>query len=155
MTISERIYQNEIAERTVWENLPNKSDFVKKAIADYKATAVGTFNELESGIADVKKKAKEDYAGLREKSLQACRDEREAIKKTIFEESSCSSLPPHSGEAVFDIIWSEAYERGHYAGMCEVYNEFVRLDSMFAKISKVLSEKKRTTSKNSRTKAKK
>jgi len=142
MTITERIRQNEVAERTAWESLPNKSDFVKKAIADYKATAVGTFNDLEKGIEDVKNKAKEDYAELRKKAMQACLDEEKAIKKAIFEESSCSDLP-HGGEDVFNIIWGEAYERGHSAGMCEVYNEFVELDEMFTEISKVLSKKKK------------
>lgn len=39
--------------------------------------------------------------------------------------------------AAFDVIWSEAWNRGHSAGLCEVYYEFDRLFEFLDKWKKV------------------
>ena len=146
MTINDKIYQMEETLQNAQYNLPDKKTFVKKAIAEYRATAVGTFNELEKGIADVKNKAKADYAKLEDEAMQNYRNQMESVQKDIFKESSCNKLP-RGGKEVFDILWNEAYSRGHAHGMCAVYNEFVKLDRMCTQISKVLLSKTKTASK--------
>ena len=146
MTIHDKIYQIEGNLENALDNLPDKSTFVKKAIAKYKATAVGTFDELEKGIADAKHKAKEDYAKLKDEAMQDYRNQVESVQKDIFKESSCSKLP-RGGKEVFDILWNEAYSSGHSNGMCAVYDEFVKFDRICAQISKVLLPKKKTASK--------
>ena len=146
MTINDKIYQIEETLENARNSLPDKSTFVKKAIAEYKATAIGTFNELEKGIADAKNKAKEDYAKLKDEAMQNYRKQMESVQKDIFEGSSCSKLP-RGGKEVFDILWNEAYSRKRSMGMCAVYDEFIKLDRMCAQISKVLLSKTKTTSK--------
>ena len=48
-------------------------------------------------------------------------------KEVIFLGSSFANHP--HGREIFDAVWAEAYERGHSAGLMEVYNEFVELDT--------------------------
>lgn len=53
-------------------------------------------------------------------------------KEVIFLGSSFAEHP--RGREIFDVIWSEAYERGHAAGLMEVYNEFIDLDTFASSI---------------------
>jgi len=48
-------------------------------------------------------------------------------KEVLFQNSSFSEHP--HGREIFDAIWADAYERGHAAGLMEVYNEFIDLDT--------------------------
>ena len=52
----------------------------------------------------------------------------EAEAKEIMFLASSFASHPH-GREIFDAVWAEAYERGHAAGLMEVYNEFIDLDT--------------------------
>jgi len=43
-------------------------------------------------------------------------------------------------EEAFDVIWNEAWDRGHSAGLSEVYYNFERLEEFLGKWSKVQSK---------------
>lgn len=53
-------------------------------------------------------------------------------KEIMFLASSFASHP--HGREIFDAVWAEAYERGHSAGLMEVYNEFIDLDTFAASV---------------------
>lgn len=56
-------------------------------------------------------------------------------KEVIFLGSSFADHP--RGREIVDVIWAEAYERGHAAGLMEIYNEFIDLDTFASSIIKV------------------
>lgn len=53
-------------------------------------------------------------------------------KEVIFLGSSFANHP--HGREIFDAVWAEAYERGHAAGLMEVYNEFIDLDTFASSV---------------------
>lgn len=58
-------------------------------------------------------------------------------KEVLFQNSSFTEHP--HGRDLFEIVWTEAYERGHSAGLMEIYNEFIDLDTFAVSILNVAS----------------
>lgn len=58
-------------------------------------------------------------------------------KEVLFQNSSFAEHP--HGRDLFEIVWTEAYERGHSAGLMEIYNEFIDLDTFTVSILNVAS----------------
>lgn len=70
------------------------------------------------------------------KDYNARVDAIESKAKEIMFLSSSFASHPH-GREIFDTVWAEAYERGHAAGLMEIYNEFIDLDTFASSIIKV------------------
>ena len=60
-------------------------------------------------------------------------NEIESEAKEIMFRGSSFAEHPH-GREIFDTVWAEAYERGHSAGLMEIYNEFIDLDTFAVSI---------------------
>lgn len=60
-------------------------------------------------------------------------DAIESEAKEIMFLASSFARHPH-GRDLFEIVWSEAYERGHSAGLMEIYNEFIDLDTFASSV---------------------
>ena len=67
------------------------------------------------------------------KDYNARIDAIESEAKEIMFLASSFASPPH-GRDLFDVVWAEAYERGHSAGLMEIYNEFIDLDTFAVSI---------------------
>ena len=136
MSIEERIKQNDENSRRLYDELGTEKDFVKKAIADFQNTAVGTMTELQEKQKEVEQKAVQDYREAKRNIREKIKKEEEDIKHQIYMESNCSEYP--NGKKVFDILWNKAWDDGHACGFREVYNAFYDLDDMVMDIARAM-----------------
>ena len=59
-------------------------------------------------------------------------DDEAVLTQSLFEE-----YKDVVSEAQASYIWSEAYDRGHHAGLEEVYSEFISLVRLFYKLQSI------------------
>lgn len=100
-------------------------------IDEFNASFVGTKEQYDKEIKKIEAKAKEIYREYVAEREEKCGKVEEKVKEAIFSES------PFSSSEINEMIYTEAYNRGHAGGFFEVYYEFRDLAELAYKAVKL------------------
>ena len=137
MQLWEEIKKIQNEENEAWNKLPSFSAVWKKKEEEYRKNTVGTLEELEKGLKELRDKTWKENRLAEQRIREEFSAKRDAIKKRIFEDALCYKY----GEKVLEKMWDIAYSKGHSCGLMEVMTEFDELDDYIYDIIQLVNKK--------------
>ena len=106
----------------------SREEIMNEYIDNFKKSFVGTYDELQAKMKEVREEAKQEFHRRKDEMLDY-----------IFDNSSVRKLP--NGRKVFDKLWENAWRDEHSYGYEAVYNDFEDKEADFLEMYELTQEK--------------
>ena len=120
-------------------SFPGRSAIMEEHINKFKESFVGTYDELQKRIKEVREEANQIYYRKKKENDKLIRQKEDEMFNYIFDNSLVKNLP--NGRKVFDKLWSSAWSDQHSYGYEAVYNNFEEKEDDFLELYKFTQEK--------------
>lgn len=116
----------------------SREEIMSEYIDNFKKSFVGTYDELQAKIKEVREEAKQEFYRKKDKNDKLIRQKEDEMLDYIFDNSSVKNLP--NGRKVFDKLWEKAWRDEYSYGYEAVYNDFEDKEADFLEMYELTQE---------------
>jgi hypothetical protein len=113
-------------------SFPSRTTIMEDYINNCKKSFVGTYDELQKRMKEVREEAKQIYYKKKDENDKLIQLKEAEMLDYLFDYSLVKKLP--NGRKVFDKLWEKAWRDEHSCGYYAVYSDYEEKEADFMEL---------------------